>query len=203
RIAVPAEALRVAHTQGVDLAQRAVVTDERIVGRDTVLAVRAARAERVDAQDLAERGTPLLREVQRITAAAAVRRTDVEQTEVRITGPRVRPEGDVAAVVVAKRLFEAHQHARCTAIVRRGIRILGAPLEQHRVVRRLAAAREETGGDAETDVNGGVQAAVPRCPGLGKLRIQRIALEALLPATRLDVEAPARVVDTEVERCGS
>src|SRR5690606_34028781 len=43
RIAVPAEALRVAHTQGVDLAQRAVVTDERIVGRDAIPAVRAAR----------------------------------------------------------------------------------------------------------------------------------------------------------------
>src|SRR5690606_13902826 len=69
--------------------------------------------------------------------------------------------------------------------------------------RRLAAAREEIGGAAGPYVNVGVEAAVPRCPRLGKLRMQRKALEALLPATRLDVEAPARVVDIEVERCGS
>ena len=47
---VPRETLRVAHTVGVDFAQRGCVpiSGERVAGRDPVLAIGAVRAERVD-----------------------------------------------------------------------------------------------------------------------------------------------------------
>ena len=85
---IPGEALGVAHAVGVDLAERVgvAVVDERVAGGNAVLAVGAVRAERIDAQDLAERRIEVLRQVERVAAAAAVGEAHVEQAEIGAAG---------------------------------------------------------------------------------------------------------------------
>src|SRR5438034_721268 len=72
---VPGEGLRGSDAVEEDLAERlrVVVAGPGICRRDAVLAVRAVPAERVDAQDLAEGRGQVLRVVEWIARAAAVR----------------------------------------------------------------------------------------------------------------------------------
>jgi hypothetical protein len=89
--AVEREAPGVAQPVGPDLAAGAGDADERIAGGDGVGQPRVAAVD-VDAQHLAEQGVERLTVLLRIAAAAAVAGGDVEEA--------VRPEGDLAAVVV-------------------------------------------------------------------------------------------------------
>ncbi len=91
---VPAEAVRVAHADRVDLPQLALLPGERVRARDAVLAVDAVPAVRVDAQDLALRQPQVLRNRGDV-ADAAVARGDVEQAEVLVPPVRRRVEADL------------------------------------------------------------------------------------------------------------
>ena len=96
--------------------------------------------ERVDAEDLAERRAEVLRQLQRIAAAAAVGDAHVEQAEVGRCRRRQRIERQVTGVVIRERLAQADQLARRAAVVGRGAGRLRRPLEQHGVVRRCRLA---------------------------------------------------------------
>ena len=76
----------------------------------------------------------------KIAAIATIGGTHVEQPKLGITRRCNRVEGEVAAVVVAKGLFEPDQLTWRAAIVGRGLRILSGPLEQDRVVRVTVTA---------------------------------------------------------------
>jgi hypothetical protein len=93
--AVEGEAPGVAQPVGPDLAAGAGDADERVARGNGVGEPRAAAVD-VDAQDLAEQGVERLPVLLRVAAAAAVARGDVEEA--------VRPERDLAAVVVGERL---------------------------------------------------------------------------------------------------
>src|SRR5690606_30136115 len=118
---VPAEALRVAHPVGVDLAERCVIpiVDERVVRRDAGLAVRAVAAERIDTEHLPECRGGILGHVEGIPAATAVGNADIEEAVVRIARLRGGVEGEVAGVVVPERLLEAEDLTGRAAVVRR------------------------------------------------------------------------------------
>jgi hypothetical protein len=133
---VPAEALRVADAEREDLTSCTgrSARRERIGGGDAVLFVGRVRAERIDAQDLAENGRGVLRHVHGVAAAAAIRVSDVEQSDVVIAGCCERIEGDVAAVVVAERLLQTEHHAGSGAVVGCRCRIVGCPLEEDGIV---------------------------------------------------------------------
>ena len=140
---VPRESLRIARAVRVDLAERVriVVVHERVVLRNAVLAVRAVVAERIDAENLAERAGEILRDVLRIAAAAAIGIPEIQQTVVGASAPRGRIEAELSAVVIHVRTLPPHQLARGVAIVSRGRRILRGPLEEHRMMRHLRARR--------------------------------------------------------------
>ena len=123
----------------------------------------------------------ILREVERIAAAAAVGEADVEQTEIGAPACRERIEGELAGVVVGKGLLEPNQLARGAAVVGVGGRVLGGPFEQDRVVRAGAAARLEVGRRrGVAGVGEGVELAEAARAGLVELRMEGEALEAAL-----------------------
>ena len=197
------EALRVAHAVGVDLAEGAVGpgAGEGIVGGDAVLPVGAVRAERIDAQNLAQDRAEILREVQRIPAAAAVRRPDVEEPEVGIAGRREGIEAELPAVVVAERLLHTQQFPRQAAVVDRGGRIRSGPLQQDGVLRVGTAVRHEVRRPPDVARIGvGVELPEARRARSPELRMHREALEPPLAPRRLDGEPPAWFREIEVLR---
>ena len=143
----------------------------------------------------------VLRDVERVAAAAAVRRPDVEQTDVGIARSGERVEGDVSPVVVPERLLDAQQLARRPAVVDRAIRIGSGPFQQNRVLRVGTAVRHEVGrrpGVARIGI--GVELPEAGRAGHAELRVHGEALEPALPAGRLDVEPPARLSEIEIAR---
>ena len=76
-----------------------------------------------------------------IAAAAAVGGSDVEQAVVGGSGPCDRVEGDLAAVVIGKRMRDPEELARGRAVVRGRLRVPGGPLEQNLVVRVPGSSR--------------------------------------------------------------
>ena len=145
----------------------------------------------------------VLREVERIAAAAAVRRPDVEKAEVGIAGGREGVEGELAPVVVAEGLLDPQQLARRAAVVGRRGGVGGRPLEQDRVVGVVAAPGHEVRRRRRVARIGvGVELAVPGRAGLGELRMEGEALEAALPARRLDGDRPRRGGQVEIRRDG-
>ena len=135
----------IAHAVGVDFAERTRRARRRDCRRECRTCRCGCSSQRIDPQDLAEDRPEVLRQVERIAAAAAVGNADVEQAEIRSAGPRERVEGDVAGVVIGKRLLEPHHLTRRSAVVGRRRRVLRRPFEQHRVVgirsRRPARSR--------------------------------------------------------------
>ena len=106
---VEREAPGVADAERPDLVERRSRqrghADERVVRRSLVAAGVAVRDAHVDAQHLAEQRAGPLRLVLWIAAGAAVAHADVEIP--------VRPERDLAAVVVAERLADGALRRRC------------------------------------------------------------------------------------------
>jgi hypothetical protein len=131
---VPAEPVRVAHADGVDLAQRAGRSHERVRRRDAVRTARPVGARRVDAEDLARRRPHVLRDT-RAHAPAAVAHGEVEQAVVGGAGPRRRVEVDLLDRVDLPREAEA-QHLAARPRERVGRRVVGHPLGHHRVQER-------------------------------------------------------------------
>ena len=101
--AVERETPRVAETPRPDLVPRAVRgACVRIVVRDRVVRRRSAAGVDVDPEDLAEPVARILRPAARVVSEPAVAERDVEHP--------VRPELDLAAVVVRVRLRQPQQH---------------------------------------------------------------------------------------------
>src|SRR5690606_8303951 len=105
-LGVPRETLRVADTVGVDLRQCPLSRYKGIRGGNPVPATASRRAERVDAENLAERGTKILGESLRIAAATAVSDAHVQQPEVWASGTHRGVERDHTAVVIGVRLTQ-------------------------------------------------------------------------------------------------
>src|SRR5690606_30923401 len=109
RVPVEAETPRIAEAPGEDLGTRELaraveafrVVRERVV-RGNAVRNAARAAVDVDAQDCAEQRRRVLAVAVRIAGAAAVTQPDIEET--------VRPEHDVAAVVIGARLRERQHH---------------------------------------------------------------------------------------------
>ena len=116
---------RVAQAERPDLGKDVGTTGEWIAGRNRI-AGRMLRTDRdVDPQHLAEECQRILGPVAWIAAGAAVAEADVKEA--------VRPEDQIAAVVVRERLLDVRQTARPDEIeTRRRIgakRIAGVPQE--------------------------------------------------------------------------
>ena len=194
--------LRVADAVGEDLRQGAGRRHERIRGGDAVLAAAAVLAERVDAEDLAERGAEVLREPHRVAAAAAVADAHVEEPEVGRARTRRRIERDRAAVVIGERLAQPDQLARCRRR-RRSPRPASSPsirAARCRACVRRVGRREVRRRGLVRDVGVGVELAESRRAGLGELRVEREALQPALAALRLHGDAPLRIAEVEVRR---
>ena len=145
---IPEKPLGIPHSVRINLAERLglAITDEWVRRRNSVLAVRAVLAERIDSENLAERRAQVLSDIERIVAAAAIRTTDVQQAEIGVPGCRQRVERDVAAVVILERLLKAQELPRRPAVECGGRGILRGPFEQDRIVRTLRTSRLEVGG---------------------------------------------------------
>ncbi len=158
---------RVAEAGDVDLGPRAGCSEERIVGWDAV-GTPVRRMVDVDSEDLAEERRQLLAVALRVAAAAAVAEGDVEVT--------IRPEHDVAAIVVGVGLVDGQDDALAI-----GVRLVG-------VAGRHAPLRHDRGAIGVGVV--GVEARVARIA-----RMEGEAQQALLPAVahlRANVEERAR-----------
>ena len=175
---------------------------ERIRGGDAVLAAAAVLAERVDAEDLAERRAEILRELHRVAAAAAVGDAHVQEPEVGGARTRRRIERDRAAVVIGERLTQPDQLSRRSAVVGRRARRLRRPFEQHGVVRACSALGVVKSGAGVwfERVRVGVELAESRRAGLGELRVEHEALHPALATLRLHGDAPLRIAEVEVRR---
>ncbi len=128
---VPAEAVRVAHADRVDLVQDAVVADERVVPRDAERPAGSVAAQRVDAQDLAVRGPRLLR-CGRGRTLPAVARGEVERAVVAVVRAGRRVEVDLLDRVDLAGVADAQDLAAGAAEGVRG-RVGCGPLGDHRV----------------------------------------------------------------------
>ena len=205
RLRVPREALRIARAVRVDLAERVriVVVHERVVLRNAVLAVRAVLAQRIDAENLAERRSQILRHVHRIAAGAAIGVAGIQQTVVGAAAPRGRVEAELAAVVIHERPMPPHQLARGVTVVGCGGRILRRPLEEHRMVRHFRARRCGRPIRGRRDVAGvdvGVDLSVAARAAPIEVGMEREALEAALEVLELHGHVPARILMIEVRR---
>src|SRR6185369_6034298 len=125
-----------------------IVVRKWIAGRDSIFPIRAVLAQRIEAQNLSEARIEILRVAKWIATAAAIGEAHIQEAEVGIALLRKRIEGEVAAVVIRKRLFVSDEFSGRTAIVGGRSRIFGCPFEKNRVVRVIAAAWLEIGGDA-------------------------------------------------------
>ena len=133
---VPADPVRIAHPDGVDLTECIRLVDKRVVRGNAVLAVLAALSERVDPHDRALRGGQILR-VAVSDAVPAVPDEDVQVAVVGIAGLHRGVEGDLLHRVHPTGEREAHQ-LPAGALEGLGRRIGGGPLGDHAVERRVA-----------------------------------------------------------------
>ena len=149
--------------------------------------LRAVVAERIDAEDLAEGRAEVLRQLQRIAAAAAVGDAHVEQAEVRrCSGAASGLNASMAAVVVGERLAQPNQLARRAAVVGRRQPGFFAVHSSSTVSCVCVAA----GAGVKSARRRHVASCRCRCrtcrsrgvPGLVELRMEREALEAALAA---------------------
>src|ERR1017187_2324701 len=151
---VEGKTIRIAQTIGVDFRHLACAV-KRIAGRDAILSVGADRIktcrrqgwiERVKPQHFAERGDQVLGVAARhdVTRSDIIGVAAITQREIRVT---VRPEGDRAAVMIARVLAERDDLPARSGINDIGVRARDLPLvddvfvvvggsSRHRVSRR-------------------------------------------------------------------
>src|SRR5262249_39523572 len=102
--AIEGKSPRVAEAVGPDFAFRAIDANEWVIGRNRI---GRARVD-IDAEHLAEQRAEFLAVPLRIAGRAPITGTDVKKA--------VRPECQLATVVVVKRLIEAQQHLTAIGI---------------------------------------------------------------------------------------
>ena len=166
-------------------------------------ALYSSAAERIDAENLAERRSQILRHVHRIAAGAAIGVPGVQQTVVGAAAPRGRVEGELAPVVIHERPMPPHQLARGVTVVGCGGRILCGPLEEHRMVRHFRARRCWRPIRGRRDVAGvdvGVDLSVAGRAAPIEVGMERKALEPALEVLKLNGSAPPRILVIEIRR---